>query len=344
MTVNQLFFRSPAFYIASGAFLLFLYFGLIPRHYNTPAIPVMPGTQYWDLATGSHIAFWKKEATTQRHATPVIYIHGGPGGRVTSAHIAALTPLAGIGYDVYWYDQTGSGYSDRLDNISDYTVQRHIDDLRAIIRQIGSQKVILIGQSWGALLITAFLGQHPEQVEKVIFTGPGPVLPIRRELAAILPPDSLHLRPPEHTNEAGNRNTSNLRSKLVQWCAQSLGIKLAADAEMDQFFTVLNTALNKSVVCDTSRITPSEGGGGYYAHIMTVRSFQETADTRNQVRNARIPALIMKGQCDNQKWGYTSEYLDLYPEHEFHLIPNAGHSIALEQPELYINTISNFLK
>ena len=51
----------------------------------------------------------------------------------------------------------------------------------------------------------------------------------------------------------------------------------------------------------------------------------------------------MKGQCDNQPWGFTNEYLELFKNHQLKIIPNAGHSISVEQPELYLKTIRVFL-
>lgn len=51
----------------------------------------------------------------------------------------------------------------------------------------------------------------------------------------------------------------------------------------------------------------------------------------------------MRGQFDGGKWGYTDEYLNVFKNHQLVIIPNAGHSIALEQPELYIHTIVKFL-
>jgi proline iminopeptidase len=53
--------------------------------------------------------------------------------------------------------------------------------------------------------------------------------------------------------------------------------------------------------------------------------------------------LVMKGQCDNQKWGYTKEYLDLFPRGDLKIIPGAGHAIEVEQPGLYIRSIVDFL-
>jgi pimeloyl-ACP methyl ester carboxylesterase len=41
--------------------------------------------------------------------------------------------------------------------------------------------------------------------------------------------------------------------------------------------------------------------------------------------------------------GVTSEYLSLFPNHKFVLIPNAGHYINIEQHDMYISEIQGFL-
>jgi len=37
------------------------------------------------------------------------------------------------------------------------------------------------------------------------------------------------------------------------------------------------------------------------------------------------------------------EFMDLFTNHQLVIVPRAGHFIYLEQPELYINTIKEFL-
>jgi proline iminopeptidase len=76
---------------------------------------------------------------------------------------------------------------------------------------------------------------------------------------------------------------------------------------------------------------------------MTIKSFSEIKDPRTKLKNCKIPTLIMKGQCDSQPWGFVIEYLELFTNYTLKIIPDAGHSIAVEQPEIYINTIRNFL-
>lgn len=82
---------------------------------------------------------------------------------------------------------------------------------------------------------------------------------------------------------------------------------------------------------------------GYYVHIKTVQSFNKTPNRRDALSKCKTPILIMRGQFDGGKWGYTDEYLKLFKNHQLVIIPNAGHSVALEQPELYMNTIIKFL-
>jgi pimeloyl-ACP methyl ester carboxylesterase len=52
----------------------------------------------------------------------------------------------------------------------------------------------------------------------------------------------------------------------------------------------------------------------------------------------------MKAQYDNQKWGFTQEYCEIFKDHKVTVIPDAGHAIAVEQPELYLKTIAEYLK
>ncbi len=333
-----------------GAALLIISMGVlgcfifIPRTYDVPPFNERPGTQYWHLSDGDRIGYFMIDGTTlAKKSSPIIYLHGGPGGRVTDQTIQALAPLAEDGYDLYFYDQVGSGHSDRLANIDGYTVERHLKDLGEIIAKIGKEKVILIGHSWGAILAALYIADHPEKVEKVIFSGPGPLLPIRKKLAHIEPPDSLNLQEPHFSNQQGNAAAQNLRSQAMHKWAFISGKKLASDEEADRYCTYLFSELNKSAVSDTTRQQTATGGAGYYAHIMTVKSFSQVTDRRPQLQNSPVPMLLLRGQTDNQKWGFAQEYLTLFPHHTLTIIPNSGHFIDVEQPVVYLRAIRAFL-
>lgn len=323
--------------------ILFLFLIFFPRSYKVPAIQKRESTQYWNLPTGSKIGYTLVAAKNKKKPYPIIYLHGGPGGHVTNRDIKVLSSLSNDGYDIYLYDQVGSGQSGRLKNINDYTVERHLKDIEEIKRVIGAEKIILIGQSWGAILALLFIADNPDKVDKIIFSSPGPIYPFQNKLNDTNIPDSIHLKNPFFTNAQGNKKANSIRTKALAICATSFGIKLASDTEADEFETYLNYEVDKSTVCDTSKILEAAAGGGFYARVMTFKSLTEIQNPRPKIFNSIIPILVIKGECDNQKWGFTNEYLTLFKNHHLRIIPSAGHYILIEQPALYIKYVRQFL-
>lgn len=116
-----------------------------------------------------------------------------------------------------------------------------------------------------------------------------------------------------------------------------------ADKEADQLQTYLTNEINRSMVCDKANAVTAESTEGFYVHYMTLKSLEKIKDPRPTLVNSPVPVYIMKGQCDNQKWGFTTEYLKLFHNHELEIIPGAGHNIFIEQPAVYLATIRRFL-
>lgn len=324
--------------------IVFLYTIFWPRHNYEQLREKEVNSKFWQLSTGSRIGYTYIASTSNKSQPyPIIYLHGGPGGAISNRVIDDLKTLCDDGLNLYFYDQVGSGASSRLSDISGYTVQRHIDDLNEIITKINSKKVILIGQSWGSVLAAAFLSKHPDRVDKIIFTSPGPIYPINIKEINKPAPDSFKLRAPLYTNKAANESSTNIRIKAITFLATRFGKKMAPDKEVDEYANFLDTKTSKSTLCDTSISMENRGTCGFYASIMTYKSILELKDFREKINGTNMPVLIMKGQCDNQPWGATNEYLSLFPKHKFVLVPNAGHFINIEQHEIYLREIKKFL-
>ncbi len=329
--------------LSFGGVVILIFILFLPRSYDVESFQKRKGTQYWELGTGSKIAYYKIPRSQESAQNPIIYLHGGPGGMVSNDVISTLKPFSKQGHDLYFYDQVGSGHSNRLSDISEYTVERHKKDLKEIISRITIDKVILIGHSWGSLLAVNYLEDYSQTVEKLILTGPGPILPINKKLIKEVAPDSLALVEPEFSNREGNRKAYNWRSKLILKWAYLFNEKLASDKEADNFFTFLNQELSKSTTCYPDNSKKYPGGAGYYSHIMTVRSFRKVKDRRNELQSIKTPILLLRGQCDNQKWGFTKEYLDLFSNSRLKIIEDAGHDIISADSEAYYTLINQFI-
>lgn len=319
------------------------YIFFYPRNYNVTLLKDRAGTKYWTLATGSRIAYTFVPAKGSKHPYPVIYLHGGPGAGITDLEIKTLSRLSDYGYDVYLYDQVGCGHSARLENITEYSAERHKKDLKQIVQQTGAEKVILLGQSWGSILGGLFLAGNPDKVAKFVITAPAAIQPENHAYAAMAVPDSLQMNEPSFSTRKASLRAANARSKVMEFFVRQFDKKLAGDEEADKFATYYANFLNKSMVCDSMNAVIAEGTEGYYVHYMTRLSLGRVHDPRPKLMQSNVPVLIMKAQCDNQKWGYTSEYLDVFRNHEFAFIKNAGHNIFIEQPDEYIRVIKEFL-
>ena len=54
-------------------------------------------------------------------------------------------------------------------------------------------------------------------------------------------------------------------------------------------------------------------GVGFWVNAMTVRDARRIVDPRPALRSVDRPVLVLRGQCDYQRWEGTREYRDVFP-------------------------------
>jgi proline iminopeptidase len=105
----------------------------------------------------------------------IVVLHGGPGGDYRG--MLKCANFVDDGYFVVFYDQRGCGLSRRhpKELYATRGPALFIEDLAAVIRHYRTQgqKVILMGQSWGAMLATAYVNEHPSDISGVVMMEPG---------------------------------------------------------------------------------------------------------------------------------------------------------------------------
>lgn len=119
------------------------------------------------------------EAFGPKDSTLIIALHGGPGNDYRP--LLNMTDLTNYGYRLVFYDQRGTGLSQRFSKES-YTskglgaLDEMYQDLRGVIahyRTNSNQKVILVGKSWGGMVATAYAGKYPNEVNGLVVVDPG---------------------------------------------------------------------------------------------------------------------------------------------------------------------------
>ena len=119
------------------------------------------------------------EAFGPPDSTMVVCIHGGPGSDYR--YMLHAKDLAAQGYRVVFYDQRGSGLSQRLPKSSYLglgagAIDAMFEEVSGVIahfRTRPQQKVILLGHSWGAMLASGYAGKHPDAIQGLVVCEPG---------------------------------------------------------------------------------------------------------------------------------------------------------------------------
>lgn len=112
--------------------------------------------------------------TFGKNGTYVIVLAGGPGSTVEY-----MQPFADVLRDkfrVVMLEQRGTGRS-KLGKINAEAVkmERYVEDIEALRLHLKTQKVILIGNSWGMMLALLYAAHHPQNVSKAVTVGSAPI-------------------------------------------------------------------------------------------------------------------------------------------------------------------------
>lgn len=330
--------------------LVFLIWSLISIKQTIKPVQPLPNTRYWAMKDVSKIACTKIEGDSANERPAVIFLHGGPGGYIHSAIVNQMKEVAQNGYDIYLYDQIGSGLSDRLAKPKDYSFKRHLNDLNEIINfQIKSDKVILIGHSYGGILATHFAANHPEKVDRLILSSPGDLQPYRTnidgsmtDMAKLYPtPSQYQFKAPIEVFEQTEKDFLQPRIIMSMVCAIAFNFKWASDREFDDYTNTMASKFTKGMVADPKNVKPEEGGAGGYSHGFS-NYYGNLEDVRVKLKELNIPTLVLQGQYDQGEYSSVYEYCDLL-KGKYEFIEDAGHIIWWDKPKEFNTAILNFL-
>jgi proline iminopeptidase len=113
-----------------------------------------------------HSMYW--EECGNPAGIPVVFVHGGPGAGSSPKHRRLFDPDA---YRIVVYDQRGAGRSTPLGELRDNTTPHLIADLETLRRNLGIERWLVFGGSWGSTLAIAYAEHHPERCLGLVLRG-----------------------------------------------------------------------------------------------------------------------------------------------------------------------------
>jgi len=99
-------------------------------------------------------------------ADPVLMMHGEPSWSYLYRKMVPVVVAAGLRPVVP--DLVGFGRSDKPARRADYTYQRHVDWMRALMESLDLRSITLVGQDWGGLIGLRLVAEHGERFARVV--------------------------------------------------------------------------------------------------------------------------------------------------------------------------------
>jgi proline iminopeptidase len=149
--------------------------------YKKESFVKVPGGRVYSRLYDPGTRFLGLRVSRMREA--LVMIHGGPG--YPHDYLQGLSSLSDI-IPVLFYDQLGCGRSDRVSDISLWKIDRFVEELEALRRFYGLEKLILHGHSWGTIVALEYTLRYPDIVTGLVFESPCISIPLWLKDSSVL--------------------------------------------------------------------------------------------------------------------------------------------------------------
>lgn len=266
----------------------------------------------------------------QGKGIPLIFLHGGPGGR----HDWNL-PVLGLGMQrkVYLYDQLGGGKSGCTDK-KRWNIETFVAELSLLVKKWGLKEFHLAGTSWGATLaLEYYFRERGHGVRSLILSSP-------LVSASDWESDAQKLiaQLPEHTR------------KVIEYCHEIEATDAKVyQAAMMEFYLKHVLRNKKKLEALFKKFSASKSTGSkIYSHMWGPSEFKPTGTLKTYSRvpdlhKITVPTLFVCGEFDEATPATVKKYSELVSGSRFEVLPGCSHATLAENPKLVLKTMKNFL-
>jgi 3-oxoadipate enol-lactonase len=245
--------------------------------------------------------------TDEGRGVPLLFVHGFPLSRgAWQKQIDAFRSS----YRVIAPDLRGFGESQA--GMGPVTMAQYADDLHALLQQLTTGPVVLIGHSMSGYVSFAFLRQYPTMVRGLVLVG---------------------TKAGKDTPEAAasRRATADkVQAKGVEVVIEAMAPKMLAADNHDQ-------AMAEQV---RGFMSPSKPAGV----IGALLGMAERPDATAELARISVPTLVITGADDVLIPPTESEKLaQAIPGSQLNIIPHAGHLVAFEQADKFNHVFEEWL-
>lgn len=286
------------------------------------------GTEiYFDIA-GMQIAPGRNNLTEK----PVLFLlHGGPGGnhlhfKYDSIKLQDYAQLVFI-------DQRGCGFS-KKNKKSNYTIENNIDDIEALRKYLGFNKISVLGVSYGGMVAQGYAIKYQKNIENLILVSTAPSY---------------------HFIETAKENLKKIGTKQqISVCDKYLwGGSFKSNRDVNHYFKVMDPLYIYNYKTKRRRkIQQKKSKSGSIKNILSYdvlnagfSGFLHEFNFIPNLKKIKCPTLILVGSDD---WvcmpAHSKTMADNISNSTLKIFDKCGHALATDANNKYIRSIKKFLE
>lgn len=266
---------------------------------------------------------------------PLVVAHGGPG--CTHDYVDSFKHIADLdGRAVIHFDQLGSGNSTHLPDKGEdfWTIQLFLDQLDALLAHLGiADRYAYLGQSWGGMLGSEHAVRRPKGLKAFVVANS---------------PANMH---------TWVREANRLRAELPAEVQATLLKHEAAGSITDPEYIAASRVFYMRHVCrldpwpkevsrtfelmDIDNTVYINMNGPTEFHVIGTLKDWTIEDRLPQIN---VPTLLISGKYDEATPEVVRPFVDKVPGIRWVLFDNSSHMPHVEEEELCLATVSDFLK
>lgn len=256
--------------------------------------------------------------TSGGYGEPLVLLHGFTG---TSGTWVGQFPAFEPHFEVIAPDLLGHGRTYAPPHPTRYTMQYAGKDLIALLDALKLQQVHLLGYSMGGRIALYTAVNYPNRIKSLILESASPGLKTEEERAKRRESDHTLA---ERIEQEGVESFVDDWEQLPLWASQ-----------VDTLSAEAKTKLREE------RLSQKPKG---LANSLRGMGTGEQPSLWEHLADLDMPTLLIAGERDSKFIQINQEMDTLLPNSTLHIVENAGHTVHLEQPDIFNQTVLDFLQ
>lgn len=269
---------------------------------------------------------------------PVIVIPGGPGGAHVSYRVFdSLTVNSNI--QMIYYDAFGRGKSDTAKNVSEYTLERDIEDIEGLRKEMHLNKISLLGHSYGSLVAQGYAVKYGEHLSHLIIANGFHSFVMWQEND-------------DNCNHEIKTNYPEVWDTLVK--SRDRGLISSDQVHQDIYgrvpYAFLYAYSPNNFLGRGGKPYPNSFNSKLYYQMVgkdgdfIVGNDIGNFDFRKQLKDLKMPVLIIAGRYDRVAVPWMQvKFKEYCPQARFVMFEKSGHNPQVEEPAKEFALIKEFL-